>query len=125
MVRKKDRLWLPVSSYFIEHPKGKLLVDCGWHRDMSPDGVFDKMAQIRSLGSRALYLVNQGKLEKGKAADEQLMVLGIKPSDLDYVLLSHLDCDHVNGLGLVKDAKHILVSGDELEGSRKIFFVQT
>ena len=119
MVRNKDRLWLPVSSYFIEHPKGKILVDCGWHRDMSPNGEFDKIAQIRSLGSRALYLVNQGKLEKGKAVDEQLMKIGIKPSDLDYVLLSHLDCDHVNGLGLVKGAKHILVSQDELEGSRK------
>ena len=27
--RKKDRLWLPVSSYLIEHPKGKVLFDCG------------------------------------------------------------------------------------------------
>ena len=119
MVRKEDRLWLPVSSYFIEHPKGKILVDCGWHRDMSPNGEYDKNAQIRSLGSRALYMVNQGKLEKGQAVDEQLMEMGIRQADLDYVLLSHLDCDHANGIGLVKDAKHILVSKDELEGSRK------
>lgn len=119
MVRNKDRLWLPVSSYLIVHPKGKILVDCGWHRDMSPNGEFDRIAQIRSLGSKALYFVNQGKLEKGEAVDEQLMEIGIKPSDLDYVLLSHLDCDHVNGLGLVKGAKHILVSQDELEGSKK------
>ena len=119
MTRKKDRLWLPVSSYLIEHPNGKVLVDCGWHRDMSPNGEYDKKAQIHSLGSRLLYIVNQGILEKGKAIDEQLMGLGIKPSDLDYVLLSHLDCDHVNGVGLVKDAKHILVSNDELAGTRK------
>lgn len=117
--RKKDRLWLPVSSYLIEHPKGTVLVDCGWHRDMSPNGVYDEKAQIRSLGSRLLYLVNQGELERGQAVDEQLLALGIKPSDLDYVLISHLDCDHVNGVGLVKDAKRILVSNDELGGSRK------
>ena len=117
--RKKDRIWLPVSSYLIEHPKGKILFDCGWHRDMSPNGEYDKNAQICSLGSRLLYIVNQGKVEKGQAIDEQLLEIGIKPSDLDYVLLSHLDCDHVNGVGLVKDAKHILVSKDELIGSRK------
>lgn len=117
--RKKDRLWLPVSSYLIEHPKGKILFDCGWHRDMSPDGEFDKGAQIRSLGSGALYLVNQGKVEKCQTVDEQLAKLGIMPSDLDYVLLSHLDCDHVNGLRQLKDAKRILVSKDELTGSQK------
>lgn len=119
ITKKKDRLWLPVSSYLIEHPKGKILVDCGWHREMSPHGEYDINAQIRSLGSRLLYIVNQGKVENGQAIDEQLMKIGIKPSDLDYVLLSHLDCDHVNGLELVKDAKHILVSKDELVGSQK------
>lgn len=119
MVKNSDRLWLPVSSYLIEHPKGKLLVDCGWHRDMSPDGEFDKNAQIQSLGSRALYLVNQGKVEKGQAIDEQLLELGIMPSDLDFVILSHLDCDHANGVSLVKAAKHILVSGEGLSAVNK------
>lgn len=119
MTRKKDRLWLPVSSYLIEHPKGNILFDCGWHRDMSPEGEFDKQAQIQSLGSRLLYMVNQGKVEKGQTIDEQLLKIGIKPSDLDYVLLSHLDCDHVNGASLVKEAKHMLVSNDELAGSQK------
>ena len=117
--KKEDRLWLPVSAYLIEHPKGKILVDCGWHRDMSPNGEFDKSAQIHSLGSSLLYLVNQGKIEKGAAIDEQLAEMGIKPSDLDYVLLTHLDCDHANGVGLVKDAKNILVANDELKCSQK------
>lgn len=117
--RKKDRLWLPVSAYLIEHPKGKILVDCGWHRDMSPNGEYDKKAQIKSLGSRLLYEVNQGKIEKGAAIDEQLLGIGIKPSGLDYVLLTHLDCDHANGVGLVKDAKCILVSNDEIACSKK------
>lgn len=119
MVKKKDRLWLPVSAYLIEHPKGKILFDCGWHRDMSPNGEYDKKAQIHSLGSKLLYIVNQGVLEKEQGIDEQLLKIGVKPADLDYVLISHLDCDHVNGLGLVKGAKHIFVSNDELTGSRK------
>ena len=116
---KSKWLWLPVSAYLIEHPKGLILVDCGWHRDMSPNGVYDKRAQIKSLGSRFLYHINQGVLEKGAAIDEQLADMGLAPSDLDYVLLTHLDCDHANGLKQVADAKHILVSRTEAEFARK------
>lgn len=29
---RRNRIWLPVSIYFIEHPKGKILIDTGWHR---------------------------------------------------------------------------------------------
>ena len=76
--------------------------------------MFDQSAQIKSLGSLPLYMTNQGQLEKGAAIDEQLAALGIYPADLDMVLLSHLDCDHANGLKLVAEAKHILVSKDEL-----------
>ena len=112
--KKSERLWLPVSAYLIECDHGKILFDCGWHRDMSPDGVFDKSAQVKSLGSLPLYVTNQGRIEKGAAISEQLATLGIHPADLDLVLLSHLDCDHVNGLKMVADAKRILVSKDEL-----------
>ncbi len=62
---KKDWMWLPVSCYLVEHPKGRILVDTGWHRDMSPDGVYDKKAQIKSLGSWILYHVNQGRIAAG------------------------------------------------------------
>lgn len=115
---KSKWLWLPVFSFYIELPDKKILFDTGWNRDMSPDGVYDKKAQIRSLGSRILYNVNQGCIAKGEAVNEQLEAMGVKPSDLDFVLLSHLDCDHANGLNQVKDAKHILVSRTEMEGAQ-------
>lgn len=116
---KKDWLWIPVSAYFIEHPKGRILVDCGWHREMSPNGVFDKKAQIKSLGSSILYQINQGVVEQGKAVNEQLEEMGIKDTDIDYLLLTHLDCDHANGLKLVAGAKHIMVSKSELLFAQK------
>lgn len=116
---KSKRIWLPVSAYYIEHPKGKVLVDCGWSRDMSPKGVEDSSAQIRSLNSHLLYHVNQGILPKGKAIDEQLKKLKVIPEDLDYVLLTHLDCDHANGLKHVAHVKQILVSQDELNFAKK------
>ncbi len=115
----ENRLWIPVSAYLIECRHGKILFDCGWHRNMSPEGEYDKAAQIKSLGSWALYKTNQGRIGKGRAIDEQLEKLGIQPESLDMVLLSHLDCDHVNGLKLVKAAKKILVSNAELEFAKK------
>lgn len=121
---KKDWIWLPVSCYLIEHHQGLILVDTGWHRDMSPHGVFDKKAQIKSLGSWFLYHVNQGRIAAGEAVDEQLQSLGFKPTDLDYVLLTHLDCDHANGLRAVRDAKHIIVAQEELDCARKNGFIR-
>jgi len=107
-------LWLPVFCYLIEHPEGRILVDTGWSRTMSPQGMFDRKAQIRSLGSLPLYMCNQGVLPTGQSIAEQLHTMGLKDSDLDYVLLTHLDCDHANGLDGVAHAKHILCSASEL-----------
>lgn len=118
--KKEDRLWLPVSAYLIEHPKGKFLVDTGWARDMSPNGEFDKKAQIKSLGSVMLYEVNQGRIGLGQCIDEQLLEMGIKDSDIDAVLITHLDCDHANGLKQVKNAKKFMVSADEVKFANKI-----
>ncbi|MGI6032976.1 MAG: N-acyl homoserine lactonase family protein [Coriobacteriales bacterium] len=118
--KKEDRLWLPVSAYLIEHPKGRFLVDAGWARDMSPAGEFDKKAQIESLGGPLLYEVNQGVVGKGECIDEQLAELGISDSDLDAVLITHLDCDHANGLKQVKGARKFLVSADEVRFASKI-----
>lgn len=112
--RKSKRLWLPVSAYLIECAHGNVLFDCGWHRDMSPHGVFERRAQIRSLSSLPLYSTNQVVVESSAAIDEQLAARGVALVDWDAVLLSHLDCDHANGLKLVADAKKILVLKDEL-----------
>ena len=118
--KKEDRLWLPVSAYLIEHPKGKFLVDTGWARDVSPNGEFDKKAQIKPLGSVMLYEVNQGRIGLGQCIDEQLLEMGIKDSDIDAVLITHLDCDHANGLKQVKNAKKFMVSADEVKFANKI-----
>ena len=118
--KKEDRLWLPVSAYLIEHPQGKFLVDTGWARDMSPEGEFDKRAQIKSLGSVMLYEVNQGRIGLGECIDEQLRQMGLEDSDIDAVLLTHLDCDHANGLKQVKGAKKFLVAADEVKFATKM-----
>lgn len=117
--KRSDRIWVPVSAYLIEHPKGRFLVDTGWGRDMSPKGELNRNAQIRSLGSVMLYLVNQGYVPMGACVDEHLAKLGWKDTDLDAVLITHLDCDHANGLKQVRGAKKVLVSRDEMRFAKK------
>lgn len=117
-VSKKQWVWMPVSAYYIEHPNGKVLVDTGWSRRISPAGVLDRKAQIAELG-RVLYSMNQGYLPAGEAVDEQLRALGVETSEIDYVILTHLDCDHVCGVHQVADARHILVSETEMKFAGK------
>jgi hypothetical protein len=31
---ESKKLWMPVSTYLIEHPKGLILIDTGWHHDV-------------------------------------------------------------------------------------------
>ncbi len=77
------------------------MIDTGWSREVSPSGEYDRMAQIRHM-SFPLYVTNQGEIARGKAVNEQLQTLGIYPENLDYVLLTHLDCDHASGVKQVK-----------------------
>lgn len=121
-VPKKEWVWMPVSVYYIEHPKGKILVDTGWHRRISPEGKLDARAQIKELGYM-VYKLNQGFLPSGKAVDEQLAAMGVNTADIDYVVLTHLDCDHVCGVEQVGDAKKILESEEEYASDKKFSLI--
>lgn len=107
----KLRIWLPVSAYLIEHPKGKVLIDTGWHTDVRKNPVKHMSA--------GLYMASKPKLQEGEAINEQLLKLGISTKDLDYVFLTHMDCDHVSGISLVKDAKRIMISEEEFKSVKR------
>lgn len=102
----KRRIWIPVFAYLIEHPEGNVLVDTSWSSEVRTDPV--KAESLR------LYLTSKPKLPVGSAVDEQLQKYGIKPEQLRYVILTHMDVDHVNGINLVKNAPHIMASADEI-----------
>lgn len=107
---EKNRVWLPVSTYLIEHPKGLILIDTGWHTGRRQTKV------KRHLG---FLPISYADLPKGMAINEQLSRLGYQTSDLDYVFISHMDSDHVDGIRLVSDAKNIMVSDKELLDTQK------
>ncbi|GGG14782.1 N-acyl homoserine lactonase family protein [Paenibacillus albidus] len=110
---KAKKRWVPVSVYLIEHPKGLILVDTGWHEEMRTN-------QRKHLGLFASSVI-KGRLPEGKAVHEQLSNYGIKPNEIDYVLMTHLHSDHVSGIKHVSQAKKILVSQLEWKAAHQEF----
>ena len=43
----RKRVELPVFCFLLEHPRGPILVDAGWCRELSPAGVYDPAAVRR------------------------------------------------------------------------------
>lgn len=107
---EKNQVTLPVSSYLIEHPKGLILIDTGWNKKVRTSNWSELGMQVQ---------INTGYLPTGWAVDERLKTLGYRPEDLDYVLLSHMHCDHVSGLKHVANAKKILVSEPEWRSANR------
>lgn len=111
---KQYQVVLPVSAYLIEHPKGLVLVDTGWHTR-----VREGAHSFIKRNGPVLYMASKPFLPDGQAINEQLSDLGYKTADIDYVLITHLDLDHVSGVQLVKDAQHIMVSREEWLSANK------
>lgn len=106
----KRRIWLPVFTYLIEHPKGLVLFDTAWHTDVRERPVRHE--------SFPLWFASKPELPLGQAVSERLRAMGYGPSDVNHVILSHMDVDHASGLTLVKDARHIWASGEELTAAK-------
>jgi glyoxylase-like metal-dependent hydrolase (beta-lactamase superfamily II) len=112
MASESRRVTLPVFTYLIEHPAGLFLVDTGWGRDISPYGFYDPKA-VRSVLPAHLAALYRPYVPNGMAVDEQLRSMGIRQEDIDAVLITHLDPDHVSGLRSVSRAKKIVIPEDE------------
>lgn len=107
----RDKIEIPVTAYLIEHPKGKILIDTGFHKDV-------RLHPVKNL-TLIHYLVNKPLQSRGQAVDEMLAELGIQPENLDYVILTHLHTDHAGGVKQFKHAKKILVNDRELAYAQK------
>lgn len=106
------RVTRPVFAYLIEHPRGLILVDTGWAREVSPQGVYDASAARAAL-SAPLAAFYRPTLPLGASAYEQLSARGIRPEDIALIILTHLDPDHVSGLRPLAAARRIILPEDE------------
>ncbi len=104
-------IWMkaPSIAVYLDHPEAKILFDTGcsprW-RETWPE-----------LVQRAFPWTREVPLE------EALKKVGVKPDDLDYVVISHLHMDHAGGLYLFanKKAKIVVQREEAREAFTSVF----
>ncbi|MDY6825553.1 MAG: N-acyl homoserine lactonase family protein [Bacillota bacterium] len=95
-----DVMSIPIQSYLIDHPEGLVLYDTGHSR-------LERFFKPEKPGDKPAWLVP----EEDKLPN-QLARLGIKPSQIKYVVCSHLHVDHEGYLDLFTDALVIVHSAE-------------
>ncbi len=106
------RTQLPVHAFLAELRSGLYLIDAGWSRAVSPHGEYDRQAAMKELPVH-LAAMYRPYVPAGMTAAEQLASMGIRPSDLEAVIITHLDPDHVSGLKDLGGVRSIIVPEDE------------
>ena len=96
---------VPVPSFLIDHPAGKLLFDTGMHPDARTD-------PCGRLGPVAEIFRPEIAADADVAA--RLRLLGLEPREVPLVVLSHLHFDHAGGSALLPEAT-LLVQRREWE----------
>lgn len=104
-----DRRWtepLPILCWLIEHPEGLILVDTGETARTGEPGYFTAWNPYFRLGVREWQ-------QEHDEIGPQLERLGFSPSDVRWVVMTHLHTDHAGGIGHLP-RREFLVSAREL-----------
>jgi glyoxylase-like metal-dependent hydrolase (beta-lactamase superfamily II) len=105
---------VPVMSFLVDHPRGRLLFDTGVHCQ----------ARLDPVGRLGAERVKRLTVKSGEGDDvvPQLARLDLKPDDVKYVANSHLHFDHCGGNEFFPRAT-FLVQRPELQSARQPGFV--
>lgn len=104
-----DDATLPVHAFLVEHPAGALLFDTGQEAAAAGPGYFPRW--------HPFFRLSRFELGPEHEVAAQLERLGRPPSELRWVVLSHLHTDHVGGIAACAAAE-ILVSATEWQRAR-------
>jgi N-acyl homoserine lactone hydrolase len=83
------KIKVPVSFFVIKHPKGNVLFETGNS---------DKIISDPSYWGTYIGALDPGRTPD-VAIDVQLAKIGLKPSDINYVILGHAHLDHAGNVG--------------------------
>jgi N-acyl homoserine lactone hydrolase len=98
------KITVPVAFFLIKHPKGNVLFDTGNNDKIITDPTYwGPLAQMLSDASR----------NPNVAIDTQLEKIGVKPSDINYVIVGHMHLDHAGNVGKFPSAT-VVYQRDEI-----------
>jgi N-acyl homoserine lactone hydrolase len=109
-----QRWTVPVASFLVDHPRGRLLFDTGVHCHARVD-------PLKRLGPERVKRLTV-KSAAGDDVVPQLATLGLTPDGVRYVANSHLHFDHCGGNEFFPKAT-FLVQRPELEAARRPGFL--
>jgi glyoxylase-like metal-dependent hydrolase (beta-lactamase superfamily II) len=99
--------WAPVSFYVLKHPKGNVMFDCG-NNDKTitnAEGWWGPLAKGFGL-----------KMTANDAIPAQLAKIGLKTSDIKYLVVGHLHLDHGGNVGQFPNST-LVVQEDEVKSA--------
>lgn len=97
------KISVPVAFFLIKHPKGNVLFDTGNN---------DKIINDPTYWGPLAASLNPGR-SPDIAIDAQLDKIGVKPSDINYVILGHMHLDHAGNVGKFPNAT-VVYQRDEI-----------
>jgi glyoxylase-like metal-dependent hydrolase (beta-lactamase superfamily II) len=100
---------VPVPSYLVTHPKGRVLFDTGLHAATLED-------PVQHIGEM-LARYHEFDFHAGEEIGARLSAFGVDPASIDFVINSHLHFDHCGGNAQLPNAD-ILIQRRELEFAR-------
>jgi len=101
-----DKIMIPVAFFLIKHPKGNVLFDTGDN---------DKVITDTSYWGPLAAMLDKG-VSADLAIDTQLAKIGLKPSDINYVVLGHMHLDHAGNVGKFPTAT-VVIQRDEIQNA--------
>src|SRR5580692_9582541 len=97
------KITIPVAFFLIKHPKSNILFDTGNN---------DKIITDPTYWGPLAAALNPGR-SPDVAIDAQLDKIGVKASDINYVILGHMHQDHAGNVGKFPSAT-IVYQRDEI-----------
>lgn len=101
-IPQEDLVDIPVVAFLVTHPSaGTLLVDTGFHPSVAvePKG---------ALGKWGGLLFKDIRMASEDSAPAQLRAMGIEPSTVSTVVMTHLHADHAGAISEFPDSTFVL-----------------
>jgi N-acyl homoserine lactone hydrolase len=105
-VTSNEKFMIPVAFFLIKHPKGNVLFDTGDN---------DKVITDKTYWGPLAGLLDKG-VSADLAIDTQLAKIGVKPSDINFVIVGHMHLDHAGNVSKFPSATFI-AQRDEIQNA--------